>query len=244
MLHTFTDRSVLKKIKASELVLIPVWKGNRFIDLGHATSIKNAIGDNITSLETTFFRVVKYKDSNGGQEQNYLVDGQHRQYVIKKYYEEHCILPTSFDVIIHETTVDSEADAIEYFNAINNVKPQQDNDPKMLANKYILALEAHYKKGKLIRPEGKATKRPFLSNDLLRGVLEENAVLLRQGAEFVGRFIKKVDEWNKKKLGEYENFCGFIHAKEMGVLDSCIEKKFILAFDPKLPWVKECLLVG
>jgi hypothetical protein len=114
----------------------------------------------------------------------------------------------------------------------------------MLANKYILALEAHYKKGKLIRPEGKATKRPFLSNDLLRGVLEENAVLLRQGAEFVGRFIKKVDEWNKKKLGEYENFCGFIHAKEMGVLDSCIEKKFVLAFDPKLPWVKECLLVG
>jgi hypothetical protein len=139
--------------------------------------------------------------------------------------------------MVHEKTVDSESEAIEYFNAINNVKPQQDNDPKMLANKYILALEKKFVK--LIRPEGKATKRPFLSNDLLRVALEGNAALLRQGDAFVLRFIERVDAWNTKRIRDYE--LGLIERREETVLDTCLKKKFILAFDVRLPWVKECL---
>ena len=171
-------------------------------------------------------------------EQKYLVDGQHRQEVIKKYYEENYILPINFDVLLHEKIVDSEAEAIEYFNAINNTKPQQDNDPKILTNKYILALEKHFVK--LIRPEGKGTKRPFLSNDLLRTELQKNASMLKQSNEFVKRFIQRVDAWNKKRINDYD--LGLIETKELSVLKSCIEKKFILAFDSKLPWIKDCLI--
>uniref|UniRef100_A0A6C0D6I4 ParB/Sulfiredoxin domain-containing protein n=1 Tax=viral metagenome TaxID=1070528 RepID=A0A6C0D6I4_9ZZZZ len=235
MLHTFLDKSVLQKIKAKELIGIPVWRGNRFIDLDHADKIKSAIGNKPETLDSTIFRVVKYKD--GDIQQKYLVDGQHRQYVIKKYYEEQYILPINFDVLVHEKTVESEADAIEYFNAINNTKPQQDNDPKILANKYILALEKHFVK--LIRPEGKNTKRPFLSNDLLRKVLEENATMLKQSNEFVKRFIERVDTWNKKKIPEYELS---LFEKKDSILQSCIDKKFVLAFDARLPWIKECLV--
>ena len=236
MIHTFSDTSVLKKIKAKELVGIQVWKGNRFIDNDHVNKIKSAIGDRIESLDSTIFRVVKYKD--GDVEQKYLVDGQHRQEVIKKYYEENYILPINFDVLLHEKIVDSEAEAIEYFNAINNTKPQQDNDPKILTNKYILALEKHFVK--LIRPEGKGTKRPFLSNDLLRTELQKNASMLKQSNEFVKRFIQRVDAWNKKRINDYD--LGLIETKELSVLKSCIEKKFILAFDSKLPWIKDCLI--
>jgi len=32
-----------------------------------------------------------------------------------------------------------------------------------------------------------------------------------------------------------------IETKEQSVLKSCTDKKFILAFDSKLPWIKECL---
>ena len=122
MLHTFSDRSILKKIKAKELVGIQVWKGNRFIDAEHVNNIKLAIGDRIQNLDSTIFRVVTYKDPNNSNEQKYLVDGQHRQEVIKKYYNEFYLeaFTTNFDVLIHEKTVDSEAEAIEYFNAINN----------------------------------------------------------------------------------------------------------------------------
>jgi hypothetical protein len=237
MLHTFSDGSVLQKIKAKELVGIPVWKGNRFIDLAHANKIKEAIGDKIEALDSSIFRIVKYRD--GDVTQKYLVDGQHRQYVIKSYYEENVLFALNFETLVIEKTVDSEADAIEYFNTLNNAKPQQDNDPKLLANKYILALEKFYKK--LIRPEGVGTKRPFLSSDALRKVLEENGSMLKQSNEHVKMFIKKVDVWNKKMLTEYEVGSAF-QIKDRTVLESCIKKGFVLAFDTKLPWIKECLI--
>jgi hypothetical protein len=236
MLHTFSDGSVLQKIKAKELVGIPVWKGNRFIDLAHANKIKEAIGDKIEALDSSIFRIVKYRD--GDVTQKYLVDGQHRQYVIKSYYEDNVLFALNFETIVIEKTVDSEADAIEYFNTLNNAKPQQDNDPKLLANKYILALEKFYKK--LIRPEGVGTKRPFLSSDALRKVLEENGSMLKQSNEHVKTFIKKVDAWNKKMLTEYEVGSAF-QTKDRTVLESCIKKGFVLAFDLKLPWIKESL---
>ena len=238
MLHTFSDGSVLKKIKAKELVGIPVWKGNRFIDLSHANKIKEAIGDKIENLDSSIFRIVKYKD--GDVTQKFLADGQHRQYVIKSYYEENVLFALNFDTLVIEKTVECEADAIEYFNTLNNAKPQQDNDPKLLANKYILALEKFYKK--LIRPEGVGTKRPFLSSDSLRKVLEENGSMLKQSNEHVKTFISKVDKWNKKMITEYE-VCSAFNPKDRTVLENCIKKDFVLAFDVKLPWVKECLSV-
>jgi len=234
MIHTFNDNSLLVKIKAKELVGIPVWKGNRFIDLAHAEHIGNAI-EKISNLDSTVFRVVKYTDGINGNMQKYLVDGQHRQHVLKKYYEEHYLFPNNFDVLVHEKTVDSEAEAIEYFNAINNVKPQQDCDPKRMADKYIIALEKTFVK--LIRF---GTKRPFLSAELLRKGLEENVSMLKQSNEYVQRFITRVEGWNKKKIESYQ--LGLIETKEESILESCIKKGFILAFDIKLPWIKECLV--
>ena len=239
MLHTFSDGSVLQKIKAKELLGVPVWKGNRFIDLNHANKIKEAIGNSIESLDSSIFRIVKYKD--GDVLQRYLVDGQHRQYVIKTYYEDNVLFALNFDVLIVEKSVECEADAIEYFNALNNVKPQQDNDPRLLANKYIFALEKFYKK--LIRPEGVSTKRPFLSSDLLRKVLEENGTLLKQSNDSISAFIKKVELWNKKKVQEYELGTIYTSAKDRSVLQHSLDKDFILAFDLTLPWVKICLTV-
>ena len=85
-LFTHHDGSALFTMKARELANIPVWKGNRFIDLTHANQIRAAIGDKIEALDSTIFRIVKYKD--GDVEQCFLVDGQHRQYVLKRFYEE------------------------------------------------------------------------------------------------------------------------------------------------------------
>jgi len=237
MFHTFSDGSVLKNMKAKELVGIPVWKGNRFIDIEHAHKIKEAIGNSIESLDSSIFRIVKYKD--GDVLQRYLVDGQHRQYVLKSYYEDNVLFALNFDTTVIEKSVECEADAIEYFNTLNNVKPQQDNDPKLLANKYILALEKHYKK--LIRPEGVSTKRPFLSSDALRKVLEENGTLLKQSNDVITKFIKKVEQWNKKKVEEYELGTIYSSAKDRSVLQHSLDKGFILAFDATLPWVKICL---
>jgi len=73
----------------------------------------------------------------------------------------------------------------------------------------------------------------------LRKVLEKNCSMLKQSNEYIKRFIQRVDAWNNKKVQEYE--LGLIETKEISIVNSCIEKKFILAFDSKLPWIKECL---
>ena len=238
MIHTFLDKSVLTKINAKELVMIPVWRGNRFLDIAHAEKIKESIGNKIELLDKAIYSVVTYKE--GDKTQKYLVDGQHRQYVLRKYFEENIILPYNFPLLVIEKAVEDEAEAIEYFNTINNVKPQYEDDRKILANKYMLALMKKFPK--LIRPEGKATKRPFLSSDLLRKVLEENSNLLKQSNDNITNFVEKVTAWNIKKITEYEIGSLIIHNKDKSVLDSSLEKRFVLAFDVKLPWVKDCLL--
>ena len=241
MLHTFSDNSLLKIIKVRELIGIPVWRGNRHIDYQHAKQIKHDIGNNISCLDSSIFRIVKYKENN--IEQRYLIDGQHRQYVIKTYFEENLFIP-EFDVIVIEKEVDSESDAIEYFNTLNNVKPQFENDPKLLANKYIIALETKFntnRKNLLIRPEGKATKRPYMSSDALRSEIEKYVHMLKQSAHYINKFIACVENWNKSKIAEYELNIIYAPAKEQNIIENCLEKKFMLSLDPKLPWIKECL---
>lgn len=241
ILHTFSDNSILTKISVQKLIGIPVWRGNRYIDINHAIQIKKDIGDAITKLDTTIFRIIKYKDNS--IEQHYLIDGQHRQYVLKKYFEEN-LCANTFDVLVIEKEVEEESDAIEYFNTLNNVKPQFETDPKILANKYIIALEKWFNKDKkniLIRPEGKTTRRPFLSSDKLRLVLEDNSILLKQSKEYIQRFIEKVDTWNKNKVCELEIHHALHNTNNKFIIDASLEKRFVLAFDPKLPWVSECL---
>jgi hypothetical protein len=241
MLHTFSDKSILKRISAKTLVGIPVWRGNRHIDMNHVNQIKNDIGDDIQKLDKTVFHVVIYNEDN--KLQKYLVDGQHRKSVIQSYFEENFCIP-DFDVLVIEKKVEDESEAIEYFNTINNVKPQHDDDINNMVNKYIKALEDKFNKDKkniLIKPVDKTTKRPFLSSALLRKVLEEHGTLLKHSKEFIKNFVNKVEIWNKKKIQEYELGSIYIATKERSILESCLEKRFVLAFDSKLPWIQECL---
>jgi len=157
MLHTFSDKSILKRISAKTLVGIPVWRGNRHIDMNHVNQIKNDIGDDIQKLDKTVFHVVIYNEDN--KLQKYLVDGQHRKSVIQSYFEENFCIP-DFDVLVIEKKVEDESEAIEYFNTINNVKPQHDDDINNMVNKYIKALEDKFNKDKkniLIKPVDKTT---------------------------------------------------------------------------------------
>jgi len=258
ILHTFSDNSVLKKINVRELVTIPVWRGNRYIDLEHARQIEEDIGPNATRLDSTIFRVIKYKE--GTTQQTFLIDGQHRQHVLKLHHNQP--QPPSFDVLVIEKEVEEESDAIEYFNTLNNVKPQFETDPKLLANKYIHALEAAFNITKprnlLIRPEGVTTRRPYLSSDRLRSALEENVRYLKQSKESLATFVARVKEWNEEQLRNLTTAPTAPTTTEpsqastthpaiyitKATLEATLAKKFALALDPSLPWVGLCLRGG
>jgi hypothetical protein len=239
MFHVFCDGSVLRKVSVIELLGIPVWRGNRHIDLEHVKNIEKEIGENIECLDSTIFRIVTYKD--GDIQQRYLIDGQHRQQVIKNVYQ---VNKKDFEVLIVEKDVEDESQAIDYFNQLNNVKPQFEYDSKLIVNKYIAALEKKFntnKKNLLIRPEGKTTKRPFLSSSLLRSVLETHAKQLKSSKEILQEFVTKVEAWNTKKINEFELQSLYANSKEKSLLEATIEKKFALAYDPKLSWIGECI---
>jgi hypothetical protein len=170
MLHTYNDDSVLRLMTSRELVAIPVWKGQRIMDKEHAASIKKAVGANVKMLDSGY-SIVRYKEENADGSismSSYLIDGQHRASVIRDFYSSTVCEP-DFNVTLTEKTVDSESDAIMYFNKINNVKAQQwKMEPNLLINNYLHALESHFNKNKnfVVSIVQKTQKFLFLQSNL------------------------------------------------------------------------------
>ena len=146
LLHIYSDGSKLFKMSASALMRIPIWKGNRIIDLDHVKNIKESI-DYKAYLLDSGYKTVQYDEmdeNNKPFKKTYLIDGQHRISVVADYFE-NVENSKDFSVTVTEIRVDSEADAIEYFNKINNVKPIQfKEDPNLIINKYLHRLIGSY----------------------------------------------------------------------------------------------------
>jgi hypothetical protein len=47
--------------------------------------------------------------------------------------------------------------------------------------------------------------------------------------------------WNTKELNSFQTRVLSPGEKEKGIMESCSDKKFALAFDVRLRWVRECL---
>jgi len=240
MLHTFNDGSVLRTMTAKELVKIPVWHGQRTLDKAHAAKIRDAVGAAVDRLDSGY-RIVFYlePDTSGHMvRQSYLIDGQHRAEVLREHFLSSLCEP-DFTVVVTEKEVDSETDAIEYFNAINNVKPQQwRTDPNILVNTYVIELEKVFnaKKPGFIRTS--ATVRPYLGADKLREALKAIVASLRSDKASIESFARRAVEKNKEMLDRWSvNSLG--DAKNASYYDKAAKVGFMLAVDPKLPWVRE-----
>lgn len=236
VLHTLSDGSSVRVMKASSLVKIPVWKGNRIIDSAHVAQIRDTIGSNVRTLDFGY-RLVTYEITDGGGRLGFetvLVDGQHRHAVLCEHFRAP-YFGEDFDVIVTEKRVESEMDIIEYFNTLNNVKAMTWSEPKLVVNAYIAALEAKYNVGraKLIR-QG-ATQRPYLSSEKVREALEKIGGL-RCGKSDIAAFIARVDEWNVTQLRGAD--LAIVHGgKNAEMIARAASMKFMLALDPKLPWI-------
>jgi hypothetical protein len=109
-----------------------------------------------------------------------------------------------------------------------------------LANGYIAELSAAFntKKEQLIRL--KSTTRPYLSVDKLREALVLQVCLLTESADEIKAFVERVKEYNKRELANAALTA--LGSKKNGeIIVKAADKGFMLAVDPKLPWIKECL---
>jgi hypothetical protein len=194
--------------------------------VGHAKAIAAAVTD-IRTLDSGY-RIVNYMepDATGTPvRQSYLIDGQHRCHILRTSTE------LDFPVVVTEKDVASESDAIDFFNTINTVKPQQWSvDPALIVNLYIVELEKAFNKPKtnLIRP---ATHRPYLSVDRLRDELKCHTLR----AKAVMAFVANAKAKNEALLQDA------IMRSNYDLVDNkrAIAVGFMLGLD--LKWVKECL---
>lgn len=242
MLHRLHDGSTLKVIQAKELIMLPVWKGNRTMNKEHANQIRNAIGSAVELLDSGY-RIVNYdeQDATGRLvRQSYIIDGQHRQHVLKEHFLDN-LCENDFPVVVQEKDVESEADAIAYFNAINNVRPQKwRTDPALLVNQYIAELEKRFntKATKCIR-QG-TTCRPYLSVDRLRETLKAHAAKLEQEPAKIQLFVQKVVDLNTSLVAS-ASLRVLENNKDSKYWERAADVKFMLAVDPKMKWVADVL---
>jgi hypothetical protein len=241
ILHTLGDGSVLRIVMASDIVKIPVWKGNRIIDPVHVENIRTTVGANVRSLDFGY-RLVTYEITDGGgaiSSETVLVDGQHRHAVLCEHFRPP-YFGEDFPVVVTEKHVESEIDIIEYFNTLNNVKAMTWSEPKLIANAYIAALESEFNKG--IRPKSflirkGATHRPYLSADKVREGLEK-ITGLRGGKADIATFVARVKAWNDEQLRLAEVSIAY-GGKNAEMIGKAAGMKFMLALDPKLPWLSQ-----
>lgn len=240
LLHVYSDSSKLFKMSAQALCRIPIWKGNRIIDLEHVKNIKESI-DYKGYLLDSGYKTIQYDEvdeNNKPVKKTYLIDGQHRISVLADYFE-HVLEAKDFTVTVTEIRVDSEAEAIEYFNKINNVKPIQfKEDPNLIVNKYIQRLIASYPvKSKLFR--NGATKRPYLSVDKFREALTKKVDNLKKIS--IEKFIKECKNMNTKIIHELEIRSLNEKEKELKLINKILEIDFGLAWDDKFKWLDTIL---
>ena len=255
ILHTLHDGSILRTMSSKELVTIPVWQGNRTLDPAHAAIIAAAVGSHIQKLDSGY-RIICYPQTTSAaataatspqqqqqqqQQQRYLLDGQHRAHVLREYYA-HTLCAEDFPVVLTETTVDSELEAIGLFNAINNTKAQSwDTDPRLIANEYVAALETAFNHGRprsnlLIRPS--ATKRPYLSANKLRDALVDPRIKLHMNRDRIREFVAAVIAHNDDLLRRADILMlGETNASNLKFWEAGVANRFLLAVDPRLPWV-------
>ena len=219
LLHVYADGSKLYKMYASALTRIPIWKGNRIVDPRHVKNIKESTKP---YLLDSGYKLIQYKESEDDKPKSFIIDGQHRISVVTEYLEtktfEDDILPTKdFQLTVTEIRVGSEADAISYFNKINNVKPIQfEEDPNLIINTYIVGLEKQFP-GKL------RIKRPYLSADKLREALRPRINSLKKLS--VDDFVTKCKIENGKMLEGLK--------RDNKMAERMIQLHFALAWDFK-----------
>jgi len=234
-LHTYSDGSKLYKMSAKALIQIPIWKGNRIIDRNHVASIQRSIQGNITLLDSGY-KTIQYTEYDGNNEPmktSYIIDGQHRISVVMEYFEMEPDAPDFF-VTMTQLRVESEADVIDYFNKINNVKPIQfEEDKNLIVNKYIQALCKRYNTDWIVIRPG-ATKRPYLSVDKLRVTLVKRYHELKSISAHV--FVTKCEEANQRILSA-------CYSSPMEkTVQKGIQLKFGLALDEKFKWLDGVLM--
>lgn len=180
-------------------------------------------------LNSNPYRIAIITEEDGSVRQ-VIIDGQHRAFILKKYFEKEDAV--DFEVLVAGKKFLNEDEIIDYFKTINTTRAiQWKEDPVMKANSYVGAVMKEFNenpKFPMIRA-GKTT-RPFLSADKLREAILKH----------------KVETWEKTPM-EFAEKCRIENmqlTEGLKIKDSlsdmevrALKYKFCLGLDTGMNWM-------
>lgn len=237
-LFTYHDGSVLKRMKASEVADMNIWKGNRIIDPIHCNAIRQEIGDEIRKLDRNPFHVVRYmKEIEPGRTEHVkeIVDGQHRATILRKFFDSKGDdwETYDFDVLVIVKCCAGEQAIIDYFRMLNHTKAiEWQEDPNMVANRYMDALLRRFNSAsKTLIRQGK-TRAPYISVEAVREeiIRRRIGIAMKQGPTEWADTIWKAHQEGLAELRE----AGAVN----GAQESALKAGCVLALFKTMDWLE------
>lgn len=231
----FTDGSQLIPTSAKWFVGQTVWEANRTLDPDHALELERTVIDPCTLQGP--FTIVVYPAEDGSS-QTRVLDGQHRQEVIRRYF---VTQPAAddFQILVRRYQIAGHDEAVAIFKQINHAKPIQyrGSDTERLHD-IVTALRHHFIHVRstghalaLIRP---SCNRPALSVEHLEAALQLYEVHRRADLtpSDVVEFAEATNDWIATDPMKR------IQARvTQTILDRATEYNFFLGLDPRCAWL-------
>lgn len=234
-LFVYADGSQLFKISARAFVeKFLVWEANRTIDDTHVSSLESSI-KSPTEIQGPF-SVISYHDEENKQ-QHRVIDGQHRQAVLRRYFERNQG-SVDFDVLVRRYQIKDLSSAVTIFQQINHAKPMvyKGSSTERL-HEFVTALKRRFvgenAKGTLVALIRPSCNRPFLSTETLEESLKKYGIHERTDltAEQLIAHAESMNAFYAEDIQRISAKC------TQSTLDRAVEYGFYLGLDPKCTWL-------
>jgi len=230
----YSDGSKLFRISVKAFIeRFPVWEANRTMDEAHVADLESSI-QSASELQGPF-SVISYLDDDK-QVQNRVIDGQHRQEVLRRSFMRNPV--AEFDVLVRRYPITNHSDAIALFQKINHAKPMvyRGSTTERL-HEIVTALKHRYIGYKtdgspiaLIRPK---CNRPFLAIEALEEAIKSYRIHERTDLtdDQIVTHAEKMNAFYAEDTSRIQARC------TKHTLDRATEYGFYLGLDPACTWL-------
>jgi len=233
-IFTYADGSQLYKISARAFITkFLVWEANRTMDEAHVSNLETAI-KSPTEIQG-LFSVITYQDEEN-KAQNRVIDGQHRQEVLRRYFDRNQGA-ADFEVLVRRYQIKDHAAAVSIFQQINHAKPMiYKGSATERLHEFVSALKKHFigERGNgvvaYIRP---SCNRPCLATETLEQALKTYG-LHDHTSLTPDKLIAHAESMNAFYAEDLTRISGRFTRTMM---DRAVEYGFYLGMDPKCSWL-------
>lgn len=228
---TFHDGSQLHSMSARKLSMTAVWEENRHLDEQHVATLQATADPR--SLQGPY-SIATYRIDAG--EANLLIDGQHRQAVLKRYFDAN---PTAddFQVLCRRYFPADHTAAVEIFKTINTAKPMvyagSATERLHQIQRALQSAFIHTGSGKAVVLIRENCNRPCLNTTHLAAAIKLYGLNERKDlsdADIVAH-AKRVNDWYAEDLSRIPV------AVTTGIWEKAKEYNFYLGLDPRCTWL-------